>query len=29
MGIFSAPRGGYRLLQHSVYLIEIDITEQR
>jgi hypothetical protein len=28
-GIFSATRGVYRLLQHSVYLIQIDITEQR
>src|SRR6516165_8285009 len=27
MGVSSAPRRGSRLLQHSVYLVEIKITE--
>src|SRR5215469_9249549 len=28
MGVFTTTRGGYRLLQHPIYLSEIDVTEQ-
>jgi hypothetical protein len=28
-GVFAVPRGFDRLFQHSIYLVEIDVTEPR